>query len=98
MGTTDAMDTSEDGGNRQLEAQYLTLLGTKLAGCVMELLVIALMKLRDLKQQSTGRRRSEMAVIEFSQQLAMSLDHSRLESKVRKRKTACFCRNECILL
>ena len=83
----DDMDTSEvvDGNQqRQLELQYLTLLGTKLAKCVMELLVLALMKLRDVTHpRTTNGRRSEAIRAEFSQQLAMSLDHSRLESKVR---------------
>ena len=64
----DAMDTSEEAGNRQLEAEYLTLLGTKLARCVMELLVIALMKLRSLKQERRGYQSKEL-IADFAKQL-----------------------------
>jgi hypothetical protein len=73
----DAMET-EEGMNRHLEVEYLTLLGTKLGRCVEELLVIALMRLRLLKEDGRMRQHFE----EFSNLVSIALDHSGVESKV----------------
>lgn len=73
----DAMET-EEGMNRHLELEYLTLLSTKLGRCVEELLVIALMRLRLLKEDGRERQPFE----EFSKLVSIALDHSGVETKV----------------
>ena len=73
----DAMET-EEGMNRHLEVEYLTQLGTKLGRCAEEFLVLALMRLRLLKEDGRGGQPFE----EFSKVVSIALDHSGVESKV----------------
>ena len=69
---------TEDERNRDLELEYLTQLGMKLARCTEEMLVVALMRLRRVKETS----HDSIASSESSKLLSIALDYTGIEAKV----------------
>ena len=69
---------TEDERNRELELEYLTQLGMKLARCTEEMLVVALMRLRRVKETS----HDSIASSESSKLLSIALDYTGIEAKV----------------
>jgi hypothetical protein len=72
----DAMDT-EESVNREVEEEYLTILGSKLARCVEEMLVISLMRLRASKEATVEYGKFQ----EFAQWISTALEFAGIESK-----------------
>ena len=77
-----AMDT-DDARYRELEEQYLTLLGCKLKRCVEEILVTSVMYLREMKRAKINTI-SQSSVAEFCTMLRSALDESKLHTAFAK--------------
>jgi hypothetical protein len=68
----------DDGKFRELEEEYLNLLGTKLTRCVEEMLLICLMYAHRLKSNRLGHSTS---VESFRNVILVSLEHAGVETQ-----------------